>query len=188
MNLRQVREDNKVKCIKLAAQGLSSKAIGQVVGISPVTIATWKRSDPLFAKAMDKVKSEAARDLVEHSLFELAKGAKEETITEKYMVTEMVDGEEKSKEVTKTIKYKAPSEKAIAMVAYKHDRGSYASEEKETNNLTIKITQQNRSLSVEERRALLVSEGTEAIEVDYKELRANLESEAGELGLLGDGS
>ena len=161
MNLRKRRDEDKIKCLKLAAQGLSQKAIAQVIGRNPSVIVAWKAKDPIFKKAYEKVKTDAARDLVEHSLFELAKGAKEETIQDKYMVKEVVDGEEVVKERTVTTKYKVPNEKAVAMVAYKHDRGSYVNEEAKDNNLTIKITQQNRSLSIEERRALLEQEGKE---------------------------
>lgn len=180
------RDDKMIQAIRLRAQGLSFVAIATCVGINSNTLHTWRRKYPHFDKSLTIVEERAAKDLVEHSILELAKGAKEEEHIEEWMETRMIDGEEVPVKRVKKVKYKAPNEKAINMLAYRHDRGTYTNEDKVENNLTIKITQQNRSLSLEERKKLLEDEGKEVIEVDYKELQSELEGEAGELGLLGE--
>ena len=181
---RKSRDAKKALVVQLRGQALSWESIASIVGVASNSILNWRRNDERFRKACEVATKGAVRGLVEHNLYELAKGAKEEETIDKYMVTRLdKNGNEQLVERTHRIKYKPPSEKALGMLAHKYAKGEYESNKDKEITHTIRITQQNRSLSIEERKELLANEGSEVIEVDYKELRTKLEEEALEEGV-----
>ena len=61
------------KVCEWARQGLSDKQIAKNIGITTVAFYDWKKRFPVFAEAIDKVRSELRIEL-EKSMFDLATG------------------------------------------------------------------------------------------------------------------
>jgi len=76
----------------------------------------------------------------------------------------MIKGEEtKAKRIIKTRRL-PPDIKALRMLAYKYAKGEYEDSEKDALGLEIRITSQDRGLSLEERMEL-VRKDAEAIDI-----------------------
>lgn len=155
--------------IRYLVEGFSVSEACRSLGLSTNTFYQWAVKDQLFKRAVDAAKERGGKALVEKSLHKLARGANEEELTEQWVGVKVVEGEEVPCSFSRKYKTKAPSEKAVALLAAKYapeytDKGG-------TKELTIKITQKDRTLSMEERLNLLKSDKEDTIDVtDFKHL------------------
>ena len=145
-------------------------------GISETTLYKWKRVNAKFKDSCDKAERYAARSIIKQGLNKLAQGSEvSEEVTEFYDVqTCQVTGEEqKVKRIIKTRKL-PPDVKALRMLASKHAQGEYLENEAQKNGININvITQKDRALSIEERKAIILRdklEGETPIDAEYKEI------------------
>jgi len=174
----------KIEVLRLRGLGFSFVDIMEQLGLKNTTLGRIINRDKRFKKALDEVSTGTGKYAVEHSLFELAKGAKENTITSQYKEERIIDGEVTEVLVTNKVVTKVPNEKAVLSLAHKYCRGEY-SPDKEQVEHTIRITGRERSLSIEERKELLAKDSSAIVDVDYKELIDKVNKEAEEVGLLG---
>lgn len=159
----------KALVVNLVGQGLPMSTIQERLGINRNTVANWAKKDGRFSKAIEKAKELYAKDKIEAKLWQLANGYHEEELTEEFIGTKVVDGEEVPCKYRRKVAVRAPSEKALMALASKYAPKEYSKDKEVIHN--VRITQRDRSLTTEERLKLLESEGSEVIEVnDFKEL------------------
>lgn len=164
------RRSIKAEVIKLISEGHSLNSASDVLGVSNVTLYSWAKKDTLFQRAVDTAKEKGGRGLVESGLYKLARGADEVETTEQWVGKKvLMNGDEVPCTFSRKVKKKAPSEKALAMLAQRY-APEYVDNE-DHNKLTIKITQKDRTLTIEERLNLLKLDKEDAIEItDFKDL------------------
>lgn len=151
------KEAMKHEIKRLYGTGLTYVDCCSVVGISPDTLLKWKREDPYYKKALDNVRDIMMRNRVENGINKLIEGgeSKEEKI--EYIEKRMINGEEVPCKVTRTIKKHMPDYKALMSAARKY--APELSEQKDANiGVNIRITQRDRTLSMEERKKLLLED------------------------------
>ena len=161
--------------IDLVGQGISFRdaciRVGQ--GYHEGTIRSWFKKDERLQKVLDKVKTEGMKELIENGFTRLATGYVEEEVTEEWMDTKVINGEEVPVKRVKKQKVKAPSEKALMALAAKYDKGQYKEVDSASTEINIRISQKDRSLTTEERLRLLESEKNSVVNAEYRELSAS---------------
>jgi transcriptional regulator with XRE-family HTH domain len=149
-------------------EGYSMSEAARRIGLAPQTLVNWRKHDVMFQRAVDYAYWETGRGIVEDNLYRLAQGAETEEIT-----VESVDEDEQGRPVRtkRTVKKQPPSVKALSLLASKFCKGEFT--EGDDGTITIKITQKDRSLTMDERKAILNKDKEESSDIeaiDYKDL------------------
>lgn len=158
---------------EVLVNGSSVRTLSVNFSLSTQTIYSWLRQDARFKKGYDGAKDQYYKELIDTSLNRLALGV--ETIEETREFIEIDDTDsEKVVKVRRTTKQGIPNINAITKLANRYTQGEYDNDS-DTGNITIRITQKDRSLTIEERRKVLEEDksltiGT-AIEVDANDIR-----------------
>jgi len=149
------KEIVKERYLHYIVEGNGVVAAAKLCGVHPQTIERWKKQDRYFNKAVENARSNTAKEAIEKGLAKLAAGADETTIKDEWVEDRLVDGETRQHRVSKVVKTTKPDLGAIRMLATKYAKGEY---EGDAGELTIRITQKDRTLTIEERRKLLSAE------------------------------
>ena len=168
---RQDREILKQRYIRGIYEGLSSGELLALVNVSLSTLTNWKNNDPVFLKGIDRAKEARSKRIITSGLDMLASGYEEITEHEEW-IEETNSGEMiKRKRTTKQV---APNIQAIMKLANKYTTGDYC-DASSGGDITIRITQKDRSLTIEERLRILEGdkslESLEDVTVDSKDIR-----------------
>lgn len=157
--------DMRVKILGLLMSGYSLDEVCKHVGIHRHTLTKWQAQDKDFKRSIKEAVNHAMKSLVSDTLIELAKGVEKSEETIEYFDT-IKDKDGNEQKVKRTIKTRKlpPDIKALRMLAYKYAKGEYVDEEADKLGLEIRITSQDRGLSIEERKALIAKDA-EAIEI-----------------------
>lgn len=157
--------DMRVKILGLLCKGYTFDEVCDEVGIHRQTLTKWQYQDKDFKRAVKKAKDRAMKSLISDTIVELAKGVEKSEETIEYFDT-IKDKDGNEQKVKRTIKTRRlpPDIKALRMLAYKYAKGEYIDEEADKLGLEIRITSQDRGLSIEERKALIAKDA-EAIEI-----------------------
>ena len=164
-------EAKKSEFLRLFAAGNNISQCCLLIGISRTSWQRWFKADHNFASTFEKIKAGKANELLNDSVETLSSWHEEEVIETE--TTEMTVDDEGKPVAVKTKRKKIrkpPSVPALKMLANKYDR-TYNDKDNAESNITIRITQRDRSLSIEERLKLLEEDAKGMIEdVEYKEI------------------
>ena len=172
------------RAIRLYMEGLETKEVAATLGVRIGTVYRWSGKVPGFKERVVEARRLYAESLVGNSLRTLAEGAKQveetrEWIEENEEHYNEEDGAPKVVKVRRTVKQLPPNVQAIQRIANKYLPGEY-NDASDSAEITIRITQRDRSLTTAERRALLEADAAlqedelQVIDMikgsDYKEL------------------
>jgi len=155
------------------------REISVMLGVSLSAIRYWMARDSIFKQQCDSMQTLAAQEVIGTGLQRLALGAVEVTNTEEWIDDSNPDRIIKMKQSTKHL---PPSVMALTRLANRYAPNQYNDAVHE--DITIRITQRNRSLSIAERLLVLQSDTSseakdikdiESIECNYKELETPLD-------------
>jgi len=166
-------ERKKSEFLRLFALGNNVTQCALLVGVSMPTYRRWLKKDFGFELSFNKIKEGKAHQLLNDSLESLASWHEEEVIETESI---SVDDEGRPQKVKRKITKKPPQVPALKMLANKYDKeyNEKVYNDREGTNINIRITQQDRSLSLEERLALLEKDASGVVECnDYRELDSN---------------
>jgi transposase len=157
--------DMRVKILSSFVDGYTALEVADRCGINKGTLERWARKHKQFGLAIKRAKNSAMKSLIADTLIELAKGVEKSEETIEYFDT-IKDKEGNEQKVKRTVRTRKlpPDIKALRMLAYKYAKGEYIDEEADKLGLEIRITTQDRGLSIEERKALIAKDA-EAIEI-----------------------
>jgi len=161
-------EERKVEALRLLALGNSVVTVCSLIGVSGFAFYSWMKKDDRFKLSVDKVRNSSEKMLLRNGVGILASGHDE--VTEE---TEWIDVDDEGRPIKRKrkVKHNPPNVIALKMLANKHDKDYNEKVYNDTSSISIRITQQDRSLSIEERLKLLESDASGVIECnDYKEL------------------
>ena len=161
---KEIREDLKMRILMAMRSGMGFEVACGSVGVSVVTASGWRKADRFFGQAVKKVRELIARNAIRNGLHLLASGSSLVEERESWSYEDTTRG---TVHCSKLVKQVAPSLNAIKMLANKYAQGEY---QDAISEVSIKITQRDRSLSNEERLELLASKSLskEDVEATYK--------------------
>lgn len=164
-NISKFTLDMRVKILKGFVEGYTALELASRCGINVQTLERWIRTNKQFGLAVKRAKNSAMKSLISDTIVELARGVEKSEETIEYFDT-IKDKNGNEQKVKRTIKTRRlpPDIKALRMLAYKYAKGEYVDEEADKLGLEIRITSQDRGLSIEERKALIAKDA-EAIEI-----------------------
>jgi len=172
---KQDRDILKRRYIRGIYEGLDSRQLLVELNISLSTLTNWKNKDDQFVKGIERAEKASSLRAISAGLNQLATGYDEVTNKEEW-IEEREDGTMLKR--SRTTKQVAPNLNAIAKLANKYAPNEYDNANNE-GNITIRITQKDRSLTIEERLRILEGdkslESLEDVEVDASDIR-HLES------------
>lgn len=160
----------KIRAVLMAGKGFSNVEISADLGIQVGTLRSWLYKDKAFKSRFDRAKESWGKEFIEERLVTSANGG-ELVTTEDTFILEDENGNKRKRKVTK--KRIPPDPRAIELLARKYAPDDYAKKEKVETELKVRITQQDRSLTFEERLAILErdkDEGSTVEVVDFKEV------------------
>jgi len=170
--------EEKAKFLQLLTEGYCESEVRRVLNVKTWQVNRWK-SDPKFKDRYNQALSEGMRDLIYKNLRLSASGQTVEEVSKEYIKEEMINGEPTAVKV-KEVKRQIPvNVQALTKLASK-----FASElnEEVSPQLTIRITQKDRTLTLTERLAILEREKGQVIDLsseNYREIEGELEGSEG---------
>lgn len=162
-------EQKKSEALRLFALGNDVGKICDLIGVSYPTLQKWRNKDVRYGKIWKKVEEESERIIFKKGLKQLAMEHQE--VTDEMEWLDLDDEGRTIKRKTK-IRKLPPNPVALKMLANKYEK-EYNDKVYNDNssNINIRITQRDRSLSIEERLELLESDAKGSIDCnDYKYL------------------
>ncbi len=156
--MRLITEQDRVilkqRYIRGIYEGLDPRELLLEVNVSASTISNWRCRDASFKAGIERAKKARALRVIGVGLDKLASGYDEITNRDEWIE------ENESGDIIKrsrTVKQVAPSLGAIKTLANKYAPNEYDSDS-DSGNLTIRITQKDRSLTLAERMQVLESD------------------------------
>ena len=173
--MRLISEQDRVilkqRFIRGVYDGLDSRELLLEINVSVSTLSNWRNNDPSFRLGIDRAKKASSLRAIGLGLNKLASGYDEITNKDEW-IEENAEGDIIKR--SRTVKQVAPNLAAIKTLANKYAPNEYGADS-DSGNITIRITQKDRSLTLAER--LLVLEGDKSldslddIEVNAKDIK-----------------
>lgn len=173
--IRKLTVDNeeKGKFLQFLFEGYCEEEIKRLLNVKTWQIARWK-TDPKFRDRYNQALSEGIRNLIYKNLRLSASGQVVEEVSREYVKEEIIGGEPTAVKVKEVKRQIPPDVRALTKLASK-----FAAElnEEVSPQLTIRITQKDRTLTLRERLAILEREKSDLIELsseNYREIEEQL--------------
>ncbi len=160
---KEVREELKTRILLAMRSGLSFCDAVNSVGVGLTTAEGWLKRDRFFKRGVKNLRERVAKEVIESGLMRLASGLELVELRESWSY----EDDRGTVSCSKVTKEQLPNVNAIKLLANKYAPNEYS---ENINEVSIKITQRDRSLSTEERLKLLGSKSLskEDIEATYK--------------------
>jgi hypothetical protein len=150
---KQDREIIKGRIVRLISEGLEEENALGIVGLHQATFKSWVAKDERFKRSVERAESFKYKTIIARSLEKLAKGTQMVDEVDEWIEECDERGRVKRKKTKREI---LPNVNAIQKLANKYCPEEY--QDKDSSNITIKITQKDRSLTTEERLRILESD------------------------------
>ena len=158
------------EAVRLYAKGYNMTEIARFLGLHNNTLSIWKSRNKLFAKALKDCRKHYARGVVEKGLYKLAEGVTTTEEREEFYTEREIDGELVKCKVNRVVKNNAPDIKALHTIAKCYVPELSGNDDGNGSQVTIRITQRDRTLSVKDRMKVLDAECREIEGVDMDKL------------------